>query len=144
MVYQTKSEQETKELAKKLAQKCKNGGIFALFGDLGAGKTTFAQGFAQGLNIKEQLISPTFVLIKEYQIPNQNSGKLYHIDLYRLENLNGVRQLGLEEIFENHNNIILIEWADKLGRLLPKKAVEIYFKQLSENQRQIKIGKRLS
>ncbi len=113
--YISRSEDETKKIAAGLVKKTK-GNIFALSGELGAGKTIFAQGFAKGLGIKDKIISPTFVLIKQY-------GKnFYHIDLYRLENFS---QLGLEEILSNKNNVVLIEWAEKIEKLLPKNTVKI-------------------
>lgn len=139
MMVTTQSAAQTQKLGKSMAKKYQNGGILALIGLLGAGKTTFTQGFAQGLGIKQRLTSPTFILMREYPIPRNKSGKLYHIDLYRLENTSQMEQLGLAEIFANPKNIVLIEWAEKLGSLLPQKAVKIVFKPLSENSREIKI-----
>lgn len=139
MVYQTSSAEETKEIAKNLAQKYKSGGVFALIGPLGAGKTTFTQGFAQALGISQRLISPTFIVMRQYDIPHKKTGKLYHLDLYRLEKIEQMEDLGISEIFENPQNIILIEWAEKLKHLLPQKAIKITFKHLSEDKRQIEI-----
>lgn len=139
MVYQTNSVQETQKVASDLAQKYRQGGILALSGPLGAGKTTFIQGFAKGLGIKERLISPTFVLMREYLLPGNKNGKLYHIDLYRLEDEKQIAGLGLEEIFANTHNIILIEWAERLGNLLPDKAVRVQLKLLTENSRQVEV-----
>lgn len=121
--YESSSEEQTKRIAQQLAKKAKSR-IFALTGELGAGKTIFAQGFAKGLGIKDKIISPTFVLIRQHQIP-KSSKTLYHIDLYRLEQLKDTKRLGLEEIWSNPNNIILIEWAEKAQKLLPKNAVKI-------------------
>lgn len=139
MIYQTFSPEETKEIAKKLAQNYKNGGIFALIGPLGAGKTIFTQGFAQGLGIPQKIISPTFIIMRQYDIPGNEEGKFYHLDLYRLENIEQIESLGVAEIFQNPKNIIFIEWAEKLGKLLPDKTIKIKFKLLSENSRQIEI-----
>lgn len=124
--YQTFSEKETKNLAKKLAKKLR--GVIALFGELGAGKTIFIQGFAQGLKIKDKIISPTFVLIRQHQIPKTKK-ILYHIDLYRLEKEKDFHSLGLEEILSNHKNIVLIEWADKAENILPKETTRIDIKK---------------
>ena len=135
----THSATETQELAKNLAQKCRDGAIIALSGPLGAGKTAFTQGFAQGLGISERLISPTFILMRQYNIPNHPHGKLFHIDLYRLENAEEIESLGLEEIFANPQNITLIEWAEKLGQKLPPKAIKIKIKILSKNSREIEV-----
>lgn len=139
MVYKSKSVEDTQIIAQDLAKKYSSGGIFALIGPLGAGKTTFVQGFGQGLNIQERLISPTFTVIKEHEIPGQKAGKFFHIDLYRLDNIEQIEQLGFSEIFTNPQNIVLIEWAEKLGKLLPKTAVQIKFTPLSENVREIEI-----
>lgn len=140
--FTTSSALETQQIAQNLAHKYKNGGILALSGPLGSGKTTFAQGFAQGLGVKEHLISPTFILMRSYKIPNNQKGRLYHIDLYRLNKVKGfaeVEELGLPEIFANPQNIILIEWAEKLGNLLPQKTTKIIFHPISENNREIKV-----
>lgn len=123
---------ETKQVAYDLAQKIDHG-VIALTGDLGAGKTTFAQGFAEGLGIKEKIISPTFVLIRQHQIPNSKN-IFYHIDLYRLEE--DTSKLGLGEIFSNKKNITLIEWAEKLNQL-PKNTIQIYIKILGPSKREI-------
>ncbi len=102
---------------------------------MGAGKTTFVRGFAKGLGIKEKIISPTFVLIKQHQIPNSKK-LLYHIDLYRLENSNLIKNLGLEEIL-NNSNLIIIEWAEKIEKLLPKDTVKIHLNKKKNNERVI-------
>lgn len=114
-------------------------GVIALEGELGAGKTTFVQGFAKGLGIKEKIISPTFVLIRQHKILPAGRQVLYHIDLYRIENLNG---LGLEEILKDPENIALIEWAEKIKDLLPKDTVKISFKISDVNIRKISISKK--
>lgn len=138
MRYHTKSDRETKDLAKKIAEDFKDkSGVLALIGDLGAGKTVFAQGFAEGLEIEEKVISPTFVLMRQHQIPNTEK-MFYHLDLYRLENVN-IKELGLEEIFENSENIILIEWAEKIQNYLPKNSVTIKIEKTSETERTIAI-----
>lgn len=139
MIFTSHSVKQTQELAKKIALKYKDGGIFALSGPLGAGKTTFTQGFAQGLGIKDKLLSPTFVLMREYKIPGNAKGKLFHIDLYRLDQIEQIDELGISEILSNPKNIILIEWAEKLGTQLPKETILVIIKHLSENSREIEI-----
>lgn len=123
----TNSAQQTKQLAATLAERFK-GGTIALIGELGAGKTTFIQGFAKGLGIKDKIISPTFVIIRQHK-------NLYHVDLYRLENF---KELGLEELLANPNNIVLIEWAEKL-KDLPKNAIKITIEKLAGDKRLITI-----
>lgn len=125
----TQSSIETQKLAEKLAKNFKSG-VVALSGDLGAGKTIFTQGFARGLGIKDKIISPTFVIIRQHK-------NFYHIDLYRLESF---KELGLEELFADKNNIVLIEWAEKIKNLIPKNAIWITFKMLSENKREITLS----
>lgn len=112
----TKNADETKSYAKKLAKDFLRGGIIALSGKLGAGKTTFAQGFAQGLGIKDKIISPTFLIIRQYTIPNKKN-LFYHIDLYRLDNID-LKSSGLEEILSDPTNVVLIEWADRIENCL--------------------------
>lgn len=126
------SENETRKFAKDLAKKIPSR-IIALTGDLGAGKTVFVQGFAQGLKIKDKIISPTFVLIRQHKIPNSIK-VLYHIDLYRLDNERHFKELGLEEIWSDPNNIILIEWAEKIKQL-PRGAVKISIQKEGPNKR---------
>ncbi len=135
----TKSAEDTQKLAEKFAKKYAKGAIITLSGPLGAGKTTFAAGFAKGLGIKSKLISPTFILVREYELPFTSNAKLYHIDLYRLENKQQILNLGLNDIFDNHRNIILIEWAEKLANLQNKPIIKINFKYLTKSKRQITI-----
>ncbi|MFN8577540.1 MAG: tRNA (adenosine(37)-N6)-threonylcarbamoyltransferase complex ATPase subunit type 1 TsaE [Candidatus Sericytochromatia bacterium] len=86
--------------------------LIYLKGDLGAGKTHLSKGIAKGLGIEEEITSPTFTLINEYEI---NDLKFYHLDLYRLDSLNQILDLGIEDFIDNDNSIVLIEWAEKLG-----------------------------
>lgn len=137
MQYITNSEKETKKLAKSLAKDFE-GRVIALSGELGAGKTTFVQGFAKGLGIKEKIISPTFVLIRQHKIP-KSSKTLYHIDLYRLKGAEDLKELGLEEILSNPNAIILIEWPEKMEQLLAKNTVKITITTKSNHERIIRI-----
>lgn len=125
-----------------------SGNIIALYGNLGSGKTSFVQGLVKGLGIKKRIISPTFIIVRTYKIKTQNSklkptsqnSKLfYHIDLYRIEGKKDLRGLGIEDIINNPQNIVAIEWAEKIQSLLPKKRIEIYFDYLSENKRRIKV-----
>lgn len=126
--YESDSEEETKQIAAELAKMVRQAhhksNIFALSGELGVGKTIFVQGFAKGLGISEKIISPTFVLIRQHPIP-KTKRILYHIDLYRLENIEDIKTLGLSEIWSDPNNIVLIEWADRIEKFLPKDTVKI-------------------
>ena len=152
----TKNEKETKkvaaDLAKKLVQqrfrnesqairrnlrRVKKSGealILALQGELGAGKTTFIKGFSRALKVIEKVLSPTFVLIHRHHL---KSGGLYHIDAYRLKSEKDLLKLGIKEIFNNPKNIVLIEWADRVKKIIPKSAIWIHFEHLGKNKRKI-------
>lgn len=131
----TKSARETQDFARKLSKKYKSGGIIALYGELGTGKTTFAQGFARGLGINNKITSPTFLITRQYPVPGQRNF-FYHIDLYRLENID-LKSSGLEEILEDPANIILIEWAEKINDNLPDQAKKINLRRIKEDVREI-------
>jgi tRNA threonylcarbamoyladenosine biosynthesis protein TsaE len=109
------------------------GGILALTGNLGSGKTTFVQGLAEGLGIKSRIISPTFILMRKYD------KNFYHIDLYRLEEKveQEVKNLGLEDIWTNPQNLVVIEWAEKIKNIIPKTAIWIKFENLGGDKRRI-------
>ena len=125
------------ELAKKLIKKERNKAlIVALEGELGAGKTTFIKGFSKALKIKEKVLSPTFVLIHRHHL---KSGNLYHIDAYRLKSEKDLLKLNIKEIFSNPKNIVLIEWADRVKKAIPKNAIWIHFDHLGKNKRKINI-----
>ncbi len=130
----TQGAQETQRLGQKLAASLKGGETIALVGDLGAGKTTFVQGLAQGLGIKNRMISPTFILMREYD-------NFYHVDLYRLEeNVDEeVRNLGLTDIWGKSGKIVVIEWAEKITDLLPPNTIWINFEILDDEKRKITI-----
>jgi len=122
----TTSSKKTKEAARSLVEKVlkKSAGnsalIIALTGDLGAGKTTFVQGFCKGAGVKKRITSPTFVLVKSYKLKTKSYDKIYHIDCYRLTP-EELAALNFQEIINNPQNIILIEWAEKIKKILPKK-----------------------
>lgn len=143
--FSTKNVEETQQLAEKFAQKIASGGVVLLYGNLGAGKTTFVQGLAKGLGIKHRIISPTFIILRTYEIPplssRAKSRDLYHIDLYRLESEKEIEGLGLVDLLKNPDNIIVIEWPERMGELLPKNTWQISIETIGENEREIKIEK---
>lgn len=118
-----------------------NAVILALYGELGSGKTTFTQGFAKGLGLPQRLVSPTFIIVREYPLNTKNWQRFYHVDLYRVETGFDPETLGLAEIFADPANIVVIEWAERLGKTLPKSRSEIHFEQLDSYQRRITIEK---
>lgn len=156
----TKSAEETQKFAEELASTLKCGGVLLLYGNLGAGKTTFMQGFARGLGIEQRIISPTFVIVRKYEsslssrmdmrdLSEKNEisqevrndiTSLYHIDLYRTESDADLESIGIQEILDDKNAVIAIEWPEKLGNFLPEKRIEILFETKSENEREITVS----
>lgn len=127
----TSSAQETRDFGRRIAEHLldrigERPRIICLYGELGSGKTTFTQGFARGLGIKGRLLSPTFIIVRRYQLP-KSSGFLYHVDLYRLQTTDELEELGFSEIFADPHAFVVIEWAEKLGSLLPKHRIDIQF-----------------
>lgn len=119
-VYESRSPEETGRLARRLAERLDPGSVVALEGDLGAGKTTFAQAFARGLGVQDVVNSPTFTLIKEYE---GTRCPFYHMDVYRLTP-EEAEELGLEEYFGG-DGISLVEWASRIEELLPGERLEV-------------------
>lgn len=135
MNYISATLKDTEQIARQVGLSYKNGGIIALSGEIGAGKTTFTQFLAKSLGVKPHLISPTFVVMRSYAIPQNPRGKLYHIDLYRLETTINIADIGANEILNNPNNIILIEWPDKVKDQLPKNTLWIDIKIVDNKSR---------
>lgn len=112
--------------------------VIALTGDLGAGKTAFAKSFLKSLGIKKRIVSPTFVLLKRY--PTSKKKNAYHMDAYRIKKLEECDALGLKEIFKDKNALILIEWPERITKIIPKKKTIIRFTHgKKENERIIQI-----
>ncbi|MBU4298729.1 tRNA (adenosine(37)-N6)-threonylcarbamoyltransferase complex ATPase subunit type 1 TsaE [Patescibacteria group bacterium] len=152
--YLTDNPSQTKKLGERLAKKIlmaypkKTAKVFGLEGNLGSGKTTFLQGFAKGLGIKQKILSPTFIIMRKFEIRNPKSETnskfqfpkfqtFYHIDCYRIEQLKEVLDLGFREIVKNPQNIVAIEWADRIRKILPKTTLMLKFKFLDKNKRLI-------
>jgi tRNA threonylcarbamoyladenosine biosynthesis protein TsaE len=135
----TKNEKETLALAKLLFNNLNDNITFALIGNLGSGKTTFTKGLAKYLKIKENILSPTFNIIKVYTIPhNKNNYKyLCHVDAYRLQTFEDLKALGLDNYLDSLETITVIEWADKIKKYLPKNTFFIKFKSGKEETERI-------
>ena len=147
--YTTNNYKQTQRLGEKLARDLssprKRGSgsgaiILALHGNLGGGKTTFLQGFAKGLGVKEKILSPTFVMMKhfKFKISNLKFTDFYHIDCYRMNNAKDIIELGFNDIIKNPCNIVAIEWPEKIKKFLPKNLIKIDFKFIDEKTREIK------
>lgn len=132
-VFVTKNSRQTQKLGETLAKELSGGEIIYLTGELGSGKTTFTQGLLKGSKIKGPYTSPTFVIMKHYKNKNNN---IYHIDAYRIKE-DDIINLGWEEIIGNRNNIVIIEWADRIADIIPKSALWIEFGWVDENRRKI-------
>src|SRR5687767_6916537 len=106
---------DTQKAGLEFAKNLKPGEIILLSGELGAGKTTFVQGLAGELGVKDRIISPTFMLVRKHRIrqPKTDIKNVYHIDLYRLEGQTDIKSLGLEDIFTDESGVFLIEWGEK-------------------------------
>ena len=145
MEYISKSEKETYCIAARLAKKARGGDIFALHGDLGSGKTTFAKGFARALGISREITSPTFVIVKSYPLyktkkEKQAADLLIHADCYRLSGVEDAEAVGLSEYFQDKKVISLLEWPENIKKSLPKRAIQINFKYIDEDFRSIEIS----
>ncbi len=116
----TKSSGQTQKLGETLAKKIlklptgKGAVVFGLSGNLGGGKTTFLQGVAKGLKIKEKILSPTFVIMKRFHIPDSTFHNFYHIDCYRLKDEKDILELDFKSIISNPKNIVAIEWPERI------------------------------
>ena len=139
----TNNLKETQTFGYDFAENLHGGEVIALYGDLGSGKTTFMQGLAKGLGITKNIISPTFIIMRTYVLGTKEKGlglrNLYHLDLYRIENEAHAVDLGLKELMGDHENVVAIEWPDKIENMLPEKRINLYFEYLEEDKRQITI-----
>ena len=148
----TNSIGETQKLGENLARQLylrqikKSAVILGLQGGLGGGKTTFLQGLAKGLGIKEKILSPTFIIYKKFKIhgrrQNWRSSTLmpeyfYHFDCYRLKGAKDILELGWAEIIQNPKNIVAVEWSERIKKILPKDFIKISFEFVDENKRTV-------
>ena len=124
MVFESNSIKETKDFAAEFSKTINLGKIIALNGDLGAGKTTFAQGFAIGMGIEEHVGSPTFKLVSEYQ---GDKMKLYHVDCYRLNGVDDFLNMGGENLLLPFDGISLFEWSSIISDVLPNNIIKVDF-----------------
>lgn len=144
----TKNDVETKKLGESLASEILHAGskdkksfVISLEGDLGAGKTTFTQGFAKGLGIKDRIKSPTFVILKIYKIPKKNRfKKLIHVDAYRLGSKD-FKAFGWKEFVNDSQNLILVEWGNKIKDILPAASLIISFGHIGHKNKRLIVKK---
>ena len=127
--FTSNSELETKQFAKKLASKLNLGDIIVLSGELGSGKTKFTEGVLSYFNLSDEISSPTFTIVNEYDTKNV---PIYHFDVYRLEDTDEFLAIGGEEYFEK--GICIIEWGEIIQDILPKDYIKISFSRNNENE----------
>lgn len=132
-VYKTSSEEETVELGRMIARTLPARACILLIGNLGSGKTTLAKGIIHGLGFAEpeEVASPTFTLIHEY-----GEGRVYHIDLYRLDKVEQLATLGLDDIFDREA-VVLVEWGERFPGQMPRQRMEIRLSAIDHTERQI-------
>ncbi|MBI2035377.1 MAG: tRNA (adenosine(37)-N6)-threonylcarbamoyltransferase complex ATPase subunit type 1 TsaE [Candidatus Liptonbacteria bacterium] len=158
MIYKSTSLKEAEKnvaaIARQLVDSRDKALVLGLTGELGSGKTFFVKKFLSFLGVKEKVVSPTFVIMKEYALTNKSNKtnksdkiyktngtykKAYHVDVYRLEDERSVLRLGLKEIVAENGNIVFIEWAEKIKKLLPRSTIWIKFMHgKRENERILK------
>jgi len=136
----SENEGETGDVAKKFAEGIRGGEIFVLQGELGAGKTLFTKFFARALGVKEEVTSPTFMIMKNYYFTkNDRNLNLIHIDAYRFEEPSEAESIGFEEIVSNPDNVIVVEWPERIWPSIPTWAKLIKIEYIDENRRNITI-----
>ena len=132
------SEAETEARGAALARELAPGSIVLLYGDLGAGKTVFSRGFARGLGVTEPVSSPTYTIVQEYELGN--GSRLYHMDLYRINDERAALGFGVDEFLNEPGAISLVEWPERIRGLLPDTAIRVELRHISEKQREIKVS----
>jgi tRNA threonylcarbamoyladenosine biosynthesis protein TsaE len=133
----THSDTETVEVGREFAATLKGGDIVALHGNLGAGKTVFARGVARGLGITEPVTSPTFTVVQEYEGPDL---RLYHIDLYRLQDEDDAIAFGIEDFLNDPEAVTLLEWAERIAGILPEEHRAVAIESPDANTRTLAIS----
>jgi tRNA threonylcarbamoyladenosine biosynthesis protein TsaE len=145
MNFITKSPTQTKKLGEMLAKeilkikKREKSWLLGLQGGLGGGKTTFLQGFAKGLGIRKKILSPTFLIMKKFFVPGSCFQYFYHIDCYRIQKPKEILNLDFKKIISDPKNIVAVEWADRIKRILPKDVLTIKFNFLDKTKREISL-----
>ncbi len=137
MKYTSQNVDQTHAIAQKLASKLKGDEIICLYGDLGSGKTVFAKGLIQFFIPNQRILSPTFIIVRQYQTANKKIKNIFHADLYRIDNLSEIKGLEIMEYINKSSNVVIIEWAERLKSLLPATRIDIYIKNIGLNKRSI-------
>jgi tRNA threonylcarbamoyladenosine biosynthesis protein TsaE len=137
----THSAEETRAFGKKLAGEIVPGTTLCLQGDLGAGKTTLVQGLLESLGAERPYVSPTFVIMKQYDLPAPSATgirRIYHADAYRVEEKD-FREIGFAEWCADDEGLVILEWPERISNMLPQKRIDVTLQSLSENEREISL-----
>ena len=134
----THGPEETEALGAALAREIAPGSVVALYGNLGAGKTVFARGFARGLAVTETVSSPTYTIVQEYPLPGGN-GFFYHLDLYRIADEHAALGFGADEFLDDPASYALLEWPERIRGILPPGRIEVTIHRKGENEREFEL-----
>lgn len=132
----TSSREDSEKFGEAFARALPVGSVVAMYGDLGAGKTVIARGFARGLGISEAVSSPTYTIVQEYDIPG-SSRRFYHLDLYRIADENAALGFGVDEFLSDPDAWTLLEWPSRIQGILPPEVITLSIEKLSEDERRI-------
>jgi tRNA threonylcarbamoyladenosine biosynthesis protein TsaE len=136
----SKSEDDTLRIAAEIAAECRPGAVYALKGDLGAGKTVFSRGFARALGVTEPICSPTFTIVQEYAVDEKrfpDITRLHHMDVYRISDSEAALAFGVDDYLNDDSAVNLIEWPERVAEILPPETVSVEIRHMDENSRKI-------
>ena len=133
--FSSRSPEDTRQIGSKLIKLYGKKQIYCLYGPLAAGKTTLVKGMAKALNVKRTVVSPSYILVREYT----GDCPLFHLDLFRLTDSSEIIETGLEEYFVDPQGVVAIEWADRAEEILPRKRVNVRIKIGEKNQRDFQV-----
>lgn len=136
--YLSNSPEETRKIAARLASKVKGGEVFFLYGDLGSGKTTFTSGFINYFQKNKRVLSPTFIIVRHYEIDKHPIQRIYHMDLYRLTEETEVSGMGIAQLTSEPQSVTMIEWPEKIENLVGNR-INIRLKIINDTQRSITV-----
>ncbi len=136
--FKTTSPEETKEIGKRMIREFGQEILICLYGPLAAGKTTLVKGLAGALGVEETIVSPSYVLLREYE----GEARLFHLDLFRLGSSQEFLEAGLEEHLLGEEGVSVIEWAGRIADILPEERIDVEFELLGESEREVKISPR--